>query len=320
MRTFWLILTLFGVLLLFVWLKIDRSTGIVQEELYQLGQDLDTISCELKGHLRDYGSYPSNDIGVKAFWLKPPKTVHTQYFSQALQNFNKDTKGNPLSISRHNSSWPLSCFLPFHEGLEDPFGVPLGYENRKGSNGLKFKTSPLNEVIGQGKGSWILDTAASLGKNIHWWRKVDEDVYIYSLAGRAKWQRLMAATKTRLIGLFVIGLITLILAYKWQKSPKVVQVDSKAQQAQGYLRTVNWIMGSLLVVTGLVAIPDFRTCYRVLIWGRHHDPLSAKTYVEMVEGFEKRGVLKAETAAKLKKAANLDEFEKRRELRRNLTP
>ena len=320
MRTFWLILTLFGVLALFVWLRVERSTAIVQSELYQMGLDLDTISSELKGHFLDYGSYPPTELGVRALWLRPPKSVHTQYFSQALQHFAKDTKGNPLSISRHKSGWPLSCFLPFDEGLEDPFGVPLGYENRKACNRLKFKASPLNEVIGQGKGSWILGNAAGLGKNIDWWRKVDEDIYIYSLAGRAKWQRLMAATKTRLIGLLIIGLITLILAYKWQKSPKVVQVDSKAQQAQGYLNTVNWMLGSLLVVTGLVAIPDFRTCYRVLIWGRHHDPLCAKTYVEMVEGFEKRGVLKAETAAKLKKAATLEEFEKRRELRRNLTP
>ena len=320
MRTFWLILTLFGVLALFVWLKADRGTGIVQSELYQMGLDLDTISYELKGHLRDYGSYPSNELGVKALWIKPPKAVHTQYFSQALQTFAKDTKGNPLTISRHQSAWPLNCFLPFAEGLEDPFGVPLGYENRTTSNGLKFKASPLNAVIGEGKGSWILDSAAGMGKNIDWWRKVDEGIYIYSLAGRAKWQRLMATTRTKLIGLFVIGLIILVLAYKWQKSPKVVQVDSKAQQAQGYLKTVNWIMGSLLVVTGFVSIPDFRTCYRVLIWGRHHDPLTAKTYVEMVEGFEKRGVLKAETAAKLKKAATFEEFEKRREERRKLTP
>ena len=320
MRTFWSILTLFGLLAMFVWLKHDHGASIAPAELAKMGEELDAVSSELKGHSLDFGRYPSNDEGVGALWLKPPQNARTKEFSKALQVLVHQKNSSPLKVSRFDKDWPFHCFLPTHDGLEDPHGIPLGYENRKGFNASKFKPSPLNDVLAEDKTSWILVPVASLGKRLEWWRKVDDDIYIYSLAGRAKWLKVMAATKQKLIGFLFISVVTLLLAYMWHRAPKIILVDSKTQQTQGYIRTVNWVMGSLLIVTGLVSIPDFSTCYQTMHWWRRHEPNSARAYVEMVDGFHARGVIRTETAQKLKKAASRDDFHRREEMRRKLSP
>ncbi len=310
MRRFWLILSLFAVLALIVWGKEDRGVSITRDELERMGYELNDIAADLRGYGKEYG-YPSNDEGLAALWSKKRKGYYTQELSPFFAKAADNEKFDPLSVQHYGSDWPLICFLPTHEGLEDPFGLPVGYENRLKDKAGRYRSSPLNEVLVGKDTSWLLAPVATRGRKLQWWRKVDEGIYIYSFAGRNRWQKVMEASRTQMMGFFVISLFLLFFIYKWQKAPKVVQVDSKAVQAQGYMRTVNWILGSLLFVTGLVTIPDFRMCYSISLWGRRYKPEAAKEYVTMIDDFQKCGVLKKETAEKLRRAASEEAFEKR---------
>jgi type II secretory pathway pseudopilin PulG len=169
--------------------------------------------------------------------------------------------------------------------LRGYYRVPIMYENRRGLAIKKFAFSLATDNTDQ-----------------TWCTAVDEGIYIYSLSARSAFHRFKKAITIKQTGYLILstaGLFCFIMfCHTFFKKPRITgsgpAFSNFLQRLLGY-----GLLGGML----FSILPHMMTCYRPRVF--YDDPKTIEIHEDLLDKFVSEGVIKKETAEKLKKLPRL---------------
>lgn len=243
----------------------------INAHFWEFKKQLDQVKKMLIEHKQKYGRYPDNDEGLLAL----------DEFRKQMENVNPDVldffyKGD---------------LMPSEAGVLSLWGVPLMYENRSGLDPALFDFSPVNQDP---------DWKYSI--------EVDKDIYVYSVGWMEyrneelkhhedainKWHNkhlIKNIITIIIVVLFVLLVGSFFLKQKQPASKKFVILHAVIS---GLAIVASYMMGSYE--------PKIIACYIAIPFGGIKKTAYIKKHAELLEKYEKAGIIKNETYFKLRKA------------------
>ena len=282
---------MFAISLFFFWLSGDYSN--CGSRLTAYNESFALIAKELRAFALRVGRYPSTDEGFTPL-LKSPD-ISKEFDVSVRRTLASTTPSEELV-------YVLSPFYKYNHvvvdaeltTLVDTFDVPLCYENRQGKTASKAAFATENEELIH---SWlgVLDD----GKAPKWWCKVDEGIFIYSLGSKRMYENGKHGQLLSRIGWFFLALVPLFL---------VLRAKARKESCSGVRNKIidriaaffKWLLIGIAVLVYGVSISV--TCY---IGGPARIGSTSglrDEHDELLDTFVSKGLVKAETAEKLKMA------------------
>ena len=177
-------------------------------------------------------------------------------------------------------------------GLIGLGGVPIIYENRRGLPEEKFVHSP---VSGKTDENWFVG--------------VDTGIYIYSILGLESWQGINRAyLREKIVDTATIAAVLLCIFF-------YIYIGMRQKKRYGKRIRVSKLSIAFHGIIAFVIIGMlFPALNRYGCGGSRLRPGPLKKYPELIKEYYMQGVIKEETYLKLKQAATVEDFSKRREL------
>lgn len=274
----------------FFWLSGDYSN--CNYALQKYDKSFSIISKELKACKERNDVYPTNDEGFgpiisyrkasKAFDLSVGRTL-------------------ALTSSEERRSWELNSGLRYPcvtvdtrlFTLIDRFDVPLTYENRRGLAVRDFEFSPLKDSQ---EVSWF---GRFVDENEpKWWHEVDKGVFIYSLGSKRMYENNKVGQLFECLGCLFLLLVPPILVLRYFANKREAK-EVKRPIVDKVAAFFKWLLVGIAVI--FYGSSAMVMCY----FGgppRKGDTSGLREeHDELLASFVSRGLIKAETAEKLKK-------------------
>jgi hypothetical protein len=178
-----------------------------------------------------------------------------------------------------------------------------------------FSASPL--PVGLNSARWF-PSIPEWSSDLQWWRKVDEGIFIFSYAAKSRWEYTRKFAVIEQQGSLVILVLFFFFGRLYLGRRRAEAQNPKATMAQAAFKTVTWFVSGFLMLVGFTSMSSFSTCYMYSPWGYGRDPEKSEEYVSLIESFAKEGVIKPETACKLKKVLSKDAQKERWDLREKI--